>query len=98
MLKGKELIWGLERFGRWNVQEFVTRSRNNNDVLTYLQAERIFELFSTTSYSTKDSVHFEKRTGIPFITDHPQSDASLADEAFGTQIRESDSDICGEVP
>jgi hypothetical protein len=96
MLKGKELICGLERFGRWNVQGFVMRSRNTNDVLTYLQAERIFELFSATSYSTKDSIHFEKRTGIPFIADHHHADPPPASDAFESQFHESDSDECGE--
>jgi hypothetical protein len=82
MLKGKELIRGLEQFGRWNVQDLVTRSRNMKDVLTYLQAERIFELFSVTSFSTKDSVKFEKRTGLPFIAGPLPAESGSPSNAF----------------
>ncbi len=90
MLKGKELIRGLEQFGRWNVQDFVTRSRDMKDVLTYLQAERIFELFSVTSFSTKDSVKFEKRTGLPFITGPVLTETTPPGNAF--ECRDDDSD------
>jgi hypothetical protein len=74
MLKGKELISGIEQYGRWNVQEFVTRSRDITDVFTYLKVERIFEMFSAATFVTKDSVSFEKRTGLPFLTDKTQKE------------------------
>jgi hypothetical protein len=90
MFKGKELIRGLEQFGRWNVQEFVTRSRDTKDVLTYLQAERIFELFSATSFSTKDSVKFERRTGLPFIVGPLPEETALPGDAFQCGEDESD--------
>ena len=69
MLKGKELISGIEQYGRWNVQEFVTRSRDITDVFTYLKVEKLFEMFNAATFVTKDSVNFEKRTGLPFLTD-----------------------------
>jgi hypothetical protein len=28
MLKGGELMWGIEEYGRWNIQEFVARSQD----------------------------------------------------------------------
>jgi hypothetical protein len=74
MLKGKELIFGMELYGRWNVQEFVTRSRDITDVVTYLKVERIFEMFSAAKFITKDSVNFERRTGLPFLTDETKKE------------------------
>jgi len=70
MLKGKELLFGMEQYGRWNVLEFVTRSRDITDVVTYLKVERIFEMFSAATFITKDSVNFERRTGIPFLVEN----------------------------
>jgi hypothetical protein len=43
MLTGVELMQWVEQFGRWNVQEFVAKSRYMTDVLTYLRAKRSFE-------------------------------------------------------
>jgi len=74
MLKGKELIFGMEQYGRWNVQEFVARSRDITDVVTYLKVERIFEMFSAATFITKDSVNFERRTGLPFLTDETKKE------------------------
>ena len=90
MLKGKELIRGLEQFGRWNVQEFVTRSHDMKDVLTYLQAERIFELFSATSFSTIDSVKFKRRTGLPFIVGPLPGETTPPGDALGYGEEDSD--------
>ena len=68
MLTGVELMLGIEQFGRWNIQEFVARSQNTKDVLTYLRAEKSFELAKATVFMTSDLVSFEKRTGFPLIT------------------------------
>jgi hypothetical protein len=67
MLISEELIWGIEQYGRWNIQEFVARSRDIGDVLTYLKAERILEMVKVMSFVTIDSVSFERRTSLPSI-------------------------------
>ncbi len=64
MLIGEELILGIEQYGRWNIQEFVARSQNMTDVLTYLRAERILEMFKGMSFVTIDSVRFERKTDL----------------------------------
>jgi len=62
MFMGEELIQGIEHFGRWHTQEFVARSQEIIDVLTYLRAERTLEMFRTASFITVDSIHFLRRT------------------------------------
>ena len=69
MLAGVELIEWIEQFGRWDVQEFVAKSRDIRDVLTYLQAERSLELAKVMLFVTSDSVSFEKRTDFPLIAE-----------------------------
>ena len=69
MLTGVELMQWIEQFGRWNVQEFVAKSQNMGDVLTYLRAERGLELAKVIPYVTSDLVSFEKRTGFPLIAE-----------------------------
>jgi hypothetical protein len=64
MLIGEELILGIEQYGRWNIQEFVARSQDMMDVLTYLRAERILEMFKGMSFVTIDSVCFERKTDL----------------------------------
>ena len=64
MLAGVELMQWIEQFGRWNVQEFVAKSRDMRDVLTYLPAERSLELAKVMPFVTADSVSFEKRTSF----------------------------------
>jgi len=64
MLIGEELILGIEQYGRWNIQEFVARSQDMVDVLTYLRAERILEMFKGMSFVTIDSVRFERKTDL----------------------------------
>ena len=65
MLISEELMSGIERYGRWNVQEFVAGSQDMMDVLIYLRAERILEMTKAMSFVTVDSVNFERRTGLP---------------------------------
>jgi uncharacterized protein YpiB (UPF0302 family) len=69
MLTGVELMEWIEQFGRWNVQEFVAKSRDRRDVLTYLKAERSLELAKVMPCVTVDSVSFEKRTSFPPIAE-----------------------------
>jgi len=69
MLTGVELMQWIEQFGRWNVQEFVAKSRDMRDVLTYLKAERSLELAKVMPFVTADSFSFEKRTSFPPIAE-----------------------------
>jgi hypothetical protein len=69
MLTGVELMLGIEQFGRWNIQEFVARSQNTKDVLTYLRAERVLEMVKVMPFVTVDLVSFERRTSLPPISD-----------------------------
>jgi len=69
MLIGVELMQWIEQFGRWNVQEIVTKSHDMEDVLTYLRAERSLELAKVMPFVTADSVSFEKRTSFPPIAE-----------------------------
>jgi hypothetical protein len=64
MFTGEELMQWIEHFGRWNVQEFVAKSQDMRDVLTYLRAERSLKLAKAMPFMTSDSVRFEKRTSF----------------------------------
>ena len=65
MLTGVELMQWIEQFGRWNVQEFLAKSQDMRDVLTYLRVERALEMVKVTSFVTADAVSFEKKTSFP---------------------------------
>ena len=69
MLTGAELMLGIEQFGRWNIQDFVARSQDTKDVLTYLRAERVLEMVKVMPFVTVDSVSFERRTSLLPICD-----------------------------
>jgi hypothetical protein len=69
MLMGEELISGIEQYGRWTMQEFVARSQEMMDALTYLRAERTLEIFKVMSFVTIDSVSFARRTNLSPISD-----------------------------
>jgi len=69
MLMGEELMQGIEHYGRWHMQEFVARSQEIIDVLTYLRAERILEMFKVVSFITVDSIHFSRRTNLSPVSD-----------------------------
>jgi len=65
MLTAVELMQWIEQFGRWNVQEFLAKSQDMRDVLTYLRVERALEMVKVTSFVTADAVSFEKKTSFP---------------------------------
>jgi len=69
MLMGEEVMRGIEHYGRWHTQEFVARSQEMIDVLTYLRAERTLEMFKVVSFITVDSIHFSRRTDPSPISD-----------------------------
>ncbi len=65
MMTNGELMEGLVRYGRWNVQDFVARSQGFYDALSYIRAERALEIVRMTSFVTSDSVNFLPKTGSP---------------------------------
>jgi len=76
MFMGEELIRGIEQYGRWNMQEFVARSQEMIDVLTYLRAERALEMLKALSFITADSVNFSKRTNLSSLSDEPEEEVN----------------------
>jgi hypothetical protein len=60
---------GIEQFGRWNIQEFIARSQDTKDVLTYLRAERVLEMVKAMPFMTADLVVFERRINLPSISE-----------------------------
>lgn len=44
MLTGIKLMQWIGQFGRCNVQEFLAKSQDMRDVLTYLRVERVLEM------------------------------------------------------
>jgi len=79
MLKGEELLLGIEQYGRWNMQEFVARSQDMTDVLTYLRVERVLAMVKAISFVTIDSVSFEKRTSLPLLSDETGGESQKVD-------------------
>jgi len=59
MFTEMELMRWIEHFGRWNVQEVVTKGQDMWDVITYLRAERSLELSKIMGFVTSESVSFE---------------------------------------
>ncbi len=60
MMLHEEVMAGLIRFGRGNVQDFIARSNDVNDVVTYLWVELGFNLARLSSFETTDLVTFKK--------------------------------------
>jgi uncharacterized protein YrrD len=52
---------GLIRFGRKNVHDFIVRSNDVNDAVTYLWVELGFDLARVSSFETTNLVTFEKK-------------------------------------
>lgn len=65
MLKSEELMCAIMNFGRRDIQDFVARSRDMGDALTYLRVERNFAILKAMSFVTTNSVDFERKTAFP---------------------------------
>ena len=61
MIKDEDLLGCLICYGRAPVQDFVTRSRNVEDTVHYLQMERSLEMARLISFVTRDLRRFERR-------------------------------------
>ena len=60
MVTAEELTYGIMRFGRGNIQDLVVRTKYMSDAVNYLRVEMEFELARITSFTTMDSVTFQK--------------------------------------
>jgi hypothetical protein len=61
MIRDEDLLECFICYGRTPVQDFVTRSRDIEDTIQYLQMERSLEMARSISYVTKDLRSFERR-------------------------------------
>jgi hypothetical protein len=61
MVTAEELTYGIMRFGRGNIQDLVVRTKHMSDAVNYLRVEVGFELARITSFTTVDSVTFQKK-------------------------------------
>ena len=61
MMLHEEVMAGLIRLGRGNVQDFIARSNDVKDVVTYLWVELGFNLARLSSFETTDLVTFKKK-------------------------------------
>jgi hypothetical protein len=58
-------MYGLLHYGRAIVQDFVVKSRDVNDAVNYIQAERGLEFVKRISFVTTNLLSFEKKTYTP---------------------------------
>jgi hypothetical protein len=61
MIGYEELMSGLIKFGRGNVHDFIARSNDVNDAVTYLWVDLSFNLARVLSFETTNLVTFEKK-------------------------------------
>jgi hypothetical protein len=64
MIKIDELMSGIMRYGRGNMQDLVTRTKSLGDVISYIQAERYLEFTNLISYVTTNMVDFKKKADV----------------------------------
>jgi uncharacterized protein YrrD len=59
VLRNEELMSGLIRFGQGNVHDFIVRSNDVNNALTYLWVELGFDIARVSSFKAVNFVTFE---------------------------------------
>ena len=64
MIKIDELMSGIMRYGRGNMQDLVTRTKSLGDVISYIQAERYLEFTNSISYVTTNMIDFKKKADV----------------------------------
>lgn len=69
MIRGEELMCGLINCGRRATQDFVVRSPDVSDALTYLQTELLLEMIKVTSFITTNLKTFERRKALSSCDD-----------------------------
>ena len=72
MIRSDELVQGLVSYGRGVVQDFVAKSTNLSDVISYLQAERGLEMGHLVSHVTTNLFDFQPKNIIPPAVNVPQ--------------------------
>jgi uncharacterized protein YrrD len=65
-MRCEELMSGLTRLGRENLNDFVVRSSDVNDAITYLWVELGFDLARVSSFETTNLVTFEKKEVLKY--------------------------------
>jgi len=66
MMEYEQLMTGLIRFGRGNVQDLIVRSNDVNDAGTYLWAELALDLARVSSFQTTNLITFEKKEFLKY--------------------------------
>ncbi len=66
MMRYEELMSGLTRLGRGNLNDFVVRSNDVNDAITYLWVELGFDLARVSSFETTNLITFEKKEVLKY--------------------------------
>ena len=79
MVRNEELMQCLIYYGRGIPQDFVTRSRNINDVICYLRAECQLEILKLTSFVTTNLINFQKITVSQFTSCQTRRGDSIGD-------------------
>jgi hypothetical protein len=64
MIKIDDLMSGIMRYGRGNMQDLVARTTSMSDVINYIQAERYLEFTHLISYVTTDMIDFKKKSDV----------------------------------
>jgi len=80
-MENEELMQCLMYYGRWIPQDFVTRSRNINDVICYLRVECEFEILKLTSFVTTNLISFE-RIKVSRFKSHPSPRNDSIEDKF----------------
>jgi hypothetical protein len=75
MVNAEELVCSLMMFGRGNIQGFVTRSKDVNDAVTYLQAEQGIELARATPFVTTNSLTFDRKKPFTYAFNQPSGES-----------------------
>jgi hypothetical protein len=60
MLRDEELMFGIIAFGRGNMHDFIIRSNDVNDALTYLWVQIGFDITQDSFFRIKNFATFEK--------------------------------------
>jgi len=86
MMLHEEVLAGLIRFGRGNVQDFIARSNDVNDVVTYLWVELGFNLARSSSFETTDLVTFKKNNIVHTLYEaNDQGNQSISQNIIDTK-------------
>jgi len=69
----EEMMSCLIRFGRGSVHDFIVRSNDVNDAVTYLWVDLSFNLARVLSFETTNLVTFEKKEVLRYTLDQAEN-------------------------